>query len=71
MLGVEKFSLVDLNPGCLSEPSGELQKILMSPLVPEVGLDRGIRKKTPFKMLLFRQVQETLGWAREHSVDCE
>lgn len=22
-------------------------------------------------MLLFRQVQETLGWSREHSVDCE
>lgn len=34
MLGVEKFSLVDLNSGCLSEPSGELQKILMSLSVP-------------------------------------
>lgn len=27
---MEKFSLVDLNPGCLSEPSGELLKILTS-----------------------------------------
>lgn len=30
MLGMEKFSLRDLNPGGLSEPSGELLKTLMS-----------------------------------------